>query len=113
MNNYEKTTEKLRELGIRPNISGYIYLREAILMVADDPLLINVVTKEIYPTVASKFEKTPSQIERAMRHAIEVAWKRQSEQMIKMFKNLSYGRKPDNSLFIALLAEDIRMDSNV
>lgn len=110
MTNYEKVTALLRDLGIPPHIKGYHYLREAILLAAENPLIINSITRELYPVVAAQFETMPTRVERAMRHAIEAAWYKGNKKLVKLFEGVT-NSKPANSLFIALLAEDIRMEA--
>lgn len=111
-NLYDQVTQFLRELGIPAHIKGYMYAREAIVMAVKDPHLIDAITKELYPQVAKKFSTTSSRVERAIRHAIEVAWDRGDwEVFLKIFGNTvnSHKGKPTNSEFVALIADDIRM----
>ena len=70
----EDVTNMIHEIGVPAHIKGYQYLREAIIMVVNDIEMINSITKILYPTIAKKFQTTPSRVERAIRHAIEVAW---------------------------------------
>ena len=95
------------------HIKGYLYLREAIRIVIDDMDYLGAVTKELYPAVATKFNTTPSRVERAIRHAIEVAWNRGKIDTIdKIFGytvNNNKG-KPTNSEFIALIADKLRLE---
>lgn len=106
-----KVTEILRNLGVPAHIKGYGYLREAIILVVNDPDLINGITKELYPQVAETFHTTASRVERAIRHAIEVGWDRGDIEVLQNFfgntVSLSKG-KPTNSEFIALVADEIR-----
>jgi len=106
-------TAIIHEIGIPAHIKGYMYLREAILMVVDRIDLLGAVTKELYPTVAVKFKTTPSRVERAIRHAIEVAWGRGNVEVINgLFGytvNVDRG-KPTNSEFIAMVADKLRME---
>jgi two-component system response regulator (stage 0 sporulation protein A) len=108
-----EVTAIIHEIGIPAHIKGYMYLREAILMVVDRIDLLGAVTKELYPTVAVKFKTTPSRVERAIRHAIEVAWGRGNLEVINgLFGytvNVERG-KPTNSEFIAMVADKLRMD---
>ncbi|MDA8345844.1 MAG: sporulation transcription factor Spo0A [Thermaerobacter sp.] len=109
-----EVTRIIHEVGIPAHIKGYLYLREAILMVIDDVELLSLVTKELYPSVARKFKTTPSRVERAIRHAIEVAWNRGNLAAIhKIFSHtVSKERgKPTNSEFIAMVADKLRMES--
>ncbi len=109
-----EVTRIIHEVGIPAHIKGYLYLREAILMVIDDVELLSLVTKELYPSVARKYKTTPSRVERAIRHAIEVAWNRGNLTAIhKIFSHtVSKERgKPTNSEFIAMVADKLRMES--
>lgn len=108
-----KITEIIHEIGIPAHIKGYLYLREAINMVVENMEFLGAITKELYPRIAFKFNTTPSRVERAIRHAIEVAWTRGKVDTInKMFGhtvNNSRG-KPTNSEFIALIADKLRLE---
>lgn len=108
-----KITKIIQEIGIPAHIKGYLYIREAITMVIDDMDYLGAVTKELYPAVASKFSTTPSRVERAIRHAIEVAWNRgKIETLDKIFGyTVSNSKgKPTNSEFIALIADKLRLE---
>lgn len=107
-------TNIIHELGIPAHIKGYHYLREAILMVIKDVGLLGAITKELYPTVATKFNTTHTRVERAIRHAIELAWDRGNVDI----KNKFFGHtidiergKPTNSEFIAMVADKLRMEA--
>lgn len=105
-------TDMIHELGVPAHIKGYQYLREAIMMSVDDMDMLNSITKILYPTIAKKFETTPSRVERAIRHAIEVAWSRgKMETLDALFGyTINTGKgKPTNSEFIALIADKIRL----
>ena len=106
-------TEKIHEVGVPAHIKGYAYLRIAIMMVIEDNKLIESITKMLYPTVAKKFNTSASRVERAIRHAIEVAWTRgDTEVLNKIFGftiNQSKG-KPTNSEFIAMISDIIRLE---
>ncbi|MBQ9277203.1 MAG: response regulator [Lachnospiraceae bacterium] len=109
-------TDIIRELGIPANIKGYQYIREGIIMAIDDMNVLNFVTKLLYPAIAKKFKTTSSSVERAIRHAIEVAWGRGNIKMIeKMFGyTVSAGKgKPTNSEFIALIADKLRLEYKI
>lgn len=109
-----QVTSIIHEIGIPAHIKGYLYLREAILMVTNRVELLGGVTKELYPAIASKFKTTPSRVERAIRHAIEVAWNRGNVEMINgLFGHtVSQERgKPTNSEFIAMVADRLRMQT--
>ena len=103
-------TAIIHEIGVPAHIKGYNYLRAAIEEVVKDPTMIEAVTKRLYPKVAKKFQSTTSKVERAIRHAVEVAWNRGDwETLNKFFGNTidaSKG-KPTNSEFIALIADVI------
>ena len=106
-------TKMLHELGIPAHIKGYQYLREAILIAVADMDVINAVTKVLYPEIAKKNYTSSSRVERAIRHAIEVAWGRGSLEVIdELFGyTISTGKgKPTNSEFIALIADKICLD---
>lgn len=108
----EVVTSMIHDVGVPAHIKGYQYLREAILMSVNDMDMLNSVTKILYPEVAKKYQTTPSRVERAIRHAIEVAWSRGKVETIEeMFGyTVSVGKgKPTNSEFIALITDKIRM----
>jgi two-component system response regulator (stage 0 sporulation protein A) len=105
-------TDMIHELGVPAHIKGYQYLREAIMMSVEDMDMLNAITKVLYPTIAKKFDTTPSRVERAIRHAIEVAWSRgRMETLDALFGyTINTGKgKPTNSEFIALIADKIRL----
>ena len=106
-------TQMLHELGIPAHIKGYQYLRDAIIISVGDQEMLTSVTKILYPSIAKKHQTTPSRVERAIRHAIEVAWSRGKMDTINdLFGyTVSNGKgKPTNSEFIALIADKIRLD---
>ena len=103
----------IHEIGIPAHIKGYHYLRDAIMMAVEDMDVLNAITKILYPTVAKKHRTTSSRVERAIRHAIEVAWSRGKIDVLdELFAyTVSYGKgKPTNSEFIALIADTIRLE---
>lgn len=111
-----RITHIIHEVGVPAHIKGYLYLREAITMVFHDIELLGSITKILYPDIAKKFKTTPSRVERAIRHAIEVAWSRGSMESINhMFSNTvnSNKAKPTNSEFIAMVADKLRLESRV
>jgi two-component system response regulator (stage 0 sporulation protein A) len=116
-NNLEsEITNIIHEIGVPAHIKGYLYLREAIFMVVNDVELLSAVTKELYPSIAKKFNTTASRVERAIRHAIEVAWSRgQVETMNKIFGYTIHNSKgkPTNSEFIAMVADKLRLKQKV
>ena len=109
----QDVTDMIHEIGVPAHIKGYQYLREAIMMSVDDPSMISSITKILYPTIAKRFQTTPSRVERAIRHAIEVAWSRgKMETLDALFGyTINTGKgKPTNSEFIALIADKIRLE---
>ena len=106
-------TQMLHEIGIPAHIKGYQYLRDAIIMSVRDTEMLSSVTKILYPTIAKTHKTTPSRVERAIRHAIEVAWGRgELDTLNSLFGYTVNGGKgkPTNSEFIALIADKIRLD---
>lgn len=106
-------TEMIHEIGIPAHIKGYHYLRDAILMAVDDMDVLNAITKILYPEIAKKYHTTSSRVERAIRHAIEVAWSRgRLETIDELFGyTINNGKgKPTNSEFIAMIADTIRLN---
>lgn len=109
----EKITSVFLVAGIPAHIKGYYYLREGIRMVYETPALINRITKELYPGIAKHFNTSPSKVERAIRHAIEVAWTRGKIENINQlfgYKIYSQNDKPTNGEFIALVADKLLME---
>ena len=108
-----KVTNIIHEIGVPAHIKGYQYLREAIIMSVNDIEMLNSITKILYPTIAKKYQTTASRVERAIRHAIEVAWSRGKMDTIdELFGyTINNGKgKPTNSEFIALIADRIRLE---
>ena len=109
----QDVTKIIRDLGIPAHIKGYQYLRDAIVMSVNDMDMLNSITKILYPTIAKKYQTTSSRVERAIRHAIEVAWSRGKMDTIdEMFGyTIHNGKgKPTNSEFIALITDRIRLE---
>ena len=109
----EKISNIFISIGIPPHIKGYGYLREGIKIAVEEPSIINNVTKQLYPRIAEKFSTTPSKVERAIRHSIEVAWNRQRIDAINaVFGVRVYigSDKPTNSEFIALVADKLILE---
>ena len=109
-------TNIIHEVGVPAHIKGYMYLREAITMVVNDMELLSAVTKELYPSIAKKYNTTASRVERAIRHAIEVAWGRgQVDAINRLFGYTVHGDKgkPTNSEFIAIIADKLRLKNKV
>ena len=109
-------TTIIHEIGVPAHIKGYMYLREAITMVVNDMELLSAVTKELYPSIAKKYNTTASRVERAIRHAIEVAWGRgQVEAINRIFGYTIHNDKgkPTNSEFIAMVADKLRLKNKV
>ena len=106
-------TDIIHEIGVPAHIKGYQYLREAILITIGDMDAINAVTKVLYPAVAKKFSSTPSRVERAIRHAIEVAWDRGDLETLQKYfgytVSISKG-KPTNSEFIAMISDRLTLE---
>jgi two-component system response regulator (stage 0 sporulation protein A) len=105
-------TEVIHEIGVPAHIKGYQYLREAILITIRDMDVINAVTKVLYPAVARKFGTTPSRVERAIRHAIEVAWDRGDLETLQKYFGYTVSNikgKPTNSEFIAMIADHLSL----
>lgn len=106
-------TNIIHEIGVPAHIKGYQYLRDAILMSIEDMEMLNSITKILYPTIAKKHQTTPSRVERAIRHAIEVAWSRGKMDTIERLFGYTVNNgkgKPTNSEFIALIADKIRLE---
>ncbi len=109
-------TSLLHSLGIPSHIKGYLYIRDSIDLMYNNPSMIGAITKELYPEIAEKYDTTSSRVERAIRHAIEVSWNRGDyDVMESLFGNsVDYDRaKPTNSEFIATLADKLRIDANL
>ena len=105
-------TSVIHEIGVPAHIKGYQYLREAIKLAVDDMDVINAITKVLYPQVAKTFQTTPSRVERAIRHAIEVAWDRGDLEVLQSFFGYTVSNskgKPTNSEFIALIADRLQL----
>jgi two-component system response regulator (stage 0 sporulation protein A) len=110
-----RVTNLIHDLGVPAHIKGYQFLREAIILAVENEEMINAVTKIMYPMLAKKFKTTPSRIERAIRHAIEVSWNRgelaMHDKIFGYTVNSNKG-KPTNSEFIAMIADKIRIEAN-
>ncbi len=106
-------TNVIHEVGVPAHIKGYQYLREAIMMVVNDIDIINQITKQLYPEIANKYQTTPSRVERAIRHAIEVAWGRGQTEVVESIFGYTVSAskgKPTNSEFIAMIADKLRLE---
>ena len=106
-------TNVIHEVGVPAHIKGYQYLRDGIMMVVEDIEVINQITKQLYPDLAKKYKTPPSRVERAIRHAIEVAWGRgQLEAVENIFGYTVSAQKgkPTNSEFIAMIADKLRLE---
>lgn len=106
-------TNVIHEVGVPAHIKGYQYLREAIMMVIGDIDVINQITKQLYPDIARKYKTTPSRVERAIRHAIEVAWGRGQQDTVENIFGYTVSAakgKPTNSEFIAMIADKLRLE---
>ena len=109
-------TNIIHEVGVPAHIKGYQYLREAIMMVINDIDIINQITKQLYPEIAHKFQTTPSRVERAIRHAIEVAWGRGEQSAVESIFGYTVSAakgKPTNSEFIAMIADKLRLELKI
>ena len=107
-----QVTKIIHQIGVPAHIKGYQYLRTAILMTIEDNEIINSVTKVLYPTVAKKYQTTTSRVERAIRHAIEVAWDRGDIDTLNSYFGYTIQNsrgKPTNSEFIAMIADNLRL----
>lgn len=110
-NIYKMTTDTLHQLGVPAHIMGYRYLRQAIMGVMKDSDLINAMTKKLYPSIADQFGTTPSRVERAIRHAVEVCWDRGDLDVLHGYFGFTVSNtkgKPTNSEFIALIVDKLR-----
>lgn len=106
-------TKLLHELGVPSHIKGYSYIREGITLVFNDPSLSSAITKELYPTIAKKYDTTTSRVERAIRHAIEVSWNRGNWELMEEVFGYSVDidkAKATNSEFIVTLADKLRLE---
>lgn len=109
-------TNIIHEIGVPAHIKGYMYLREAITLVVNDIELLSAVTKELYPAIAKKYNTTASRVERAIRHAIEVAWSRGKVDTINQLFGYTVHNtkgKPTNSEFIAMIADKLRLEHSM
>lgn len=111
-----EVTKVIHEIGVPAHVKGYQYLRDAIMLVVDEVNFLGAVTKELYPAIAQKYDTTPSRVERAIRHAIELAWDRGDLDKINKFFGYTVSidkGKPTNSEFIAIIADRLRLESKV
>lgn len=107
-----QVTEILHQIGVPAHIKGYHYLRDSIIMAIETPDIINAVTKQLYPSVAKRYETTSSRVERAIRHAIEVAWDRGDVDILNSYFGYTIHNtrgKPTNSEFIAMISDRLRL----
>ena len=107
-----QVTEILHQIGVPAHIKGYHYLRDSIIMAIETPEIINAVTKQLYPSVAKKYDTTSSRVERAIRHAIEVAWDRGDVDILNSYFGYTIHNtrgKPTNSEFIAMISDRLRL----
>ena len=111
-----RITQIMRDVGVPAHIKGYQYMRDAIIMAVKDREIISAVTKRLYPELAKNHKTTPSRVERAIRHAIEVAWNRGKVDTINDLFGYTINTrkgKPTNSEFIALVADTLRLSEKV
>ncbi len=109
-------TSILHQIGVPAHIKGYHYLRSSIMMSVKQPEIINAVTKELYPSIARQYETTPSRVERAIRHAIEVAWDRGDVDVLNSYFGYTIHNsrgKPTNSEFIAMISDRLRLKNKL
>lgn len=107
-------TDILHQIGVPAHIKGYTYLRDSIMLAVQEPTVISAITKQLYPTIAKMNDTTSSRVERAIRHAIEVAWDRGDVEVLNSYFGYTIHNsrgKPTNSEFIALIADRIRLRS--
>lgn len=107
----KKISEKLRSLGVPPNVLGYRYLLEAIKLINSDPTYINQITKRLYPDIAKKYNSTSSKVERAIRHAIELAYTFGPYKELMALNYISHKDKPSNSKFMAEISEILKYEN--
>lgn len=108
-----QVTEILHQIGVPAHIKGYHYLRDSIIMAVEDPDIINAVTKQLYPNVAKQYGTTSSRVERAIRHAIEVAWDRGDVDVLNSYFGYTIHNtrgKPTNSEFIAMISDKLCLE---
>lgn len=111
-----EVTNLIHQMGVPAHVKGYQYLREAIILVIGEMSLLGAVTKELYPMIAEKYNTTPSRVERAIRHAIELAWDRGNVELMNKFFGYTIDverGKPTNSEFIAMVADRLRIGAKV
>lgn len=111
-----QVTNVIHQIGVPAHIKGYQYIRTAIMMVVHDSSAINAVTKVLYPSVAQEYGTTPSRVERAIRHAIEVAWDRGDVETLNSYFGYTIQNsrgKPTNSEFIAMIADNLRLQNKL
>lgn len=111
-----EVTNLIHQMGVPAHVRGYQYIRDAILMVVEETSLLGAVTKELYPAIAEKYDTTPSRVERAIRHAIELAWDRGNVELMNKFFGYTIDverGKPTNSEFIAMVADRLRVGAKV
>ena len=111
-----QVTNVIHQIGVPAHIKGYQYLRTAILMAIKDAEVINYVTKLLYPTVAKQYQTTSSRVERAIRHAIEVAWDRGDVDVLNSYFGYTIQNnrgKPTNSEFIAMISDNLRLKNKL
>ncbi len=111
-----RVTDIIHLIGVPAHIKGYQYLRESIIMTVNDMEIINAITKVLYPTVAKRYKTTSSRVERAIRHAIEVAWDRGDVETLNKYFGYTVSNikgKPTNSEFISMIADKIRLERKI
>lgn len=109
-------SDLMRQIGVPAHIRGYAYIRKAILLALENGDILNSITKELYPTIAKIYKTTPSRVERAIRHAIEVAWSRGDIEIITSLFGYTVKTskgKPTNGEFISMIADRMRLDLKI
>lgn len=112
----ERISTMMKDIGVPPHIKGYVYLKEAVSLVLENPDILNRITKALYPGIADIFDTTPARVERSIRHAIELVWnKSETTHISKIFgySEEHLQSKPSNSQFIAMVADSIRHDHHL
>ena len=113
MTRQAKITNIIQQVGIPPNIFGYYYVRDAVMMVLDDIEILLHITKSLYPMIAKKHNSTPTKVQRAIRHAVAIAWDRgYADFIMNAFGHADNQKiaRPSNSEFIGMIADKIRLD---
>lgn len=111
-----RVTKIIHDIGVPAHIKGYQYLRDSIILAVNDMEVVNAITKVLYPSIAKKYKTTSSRVERAIRHAIEVAWDRGDVEVLNSYFGYTVSNlkgKPTNSEFVSMIADRIRLERKV